>query len=403
MSNVVSRIEKEYIFNFLIQNKVQLEIQCGESKTEAVLDDQNASELKIELTIVLEEMLGYNVPIKVVFFFQNNFHTFNSTVIKIKNNIAIIKNPENIIKNLQRKYERVEVKNGLKVQFEIRGDLLPLDFPESKVYYYPERPPISADFSDVKIETIIGRFREKMDTQVSYNKIVMLRNKRPRGFDEKLMIKYGRIVWIPNTHSELPQKQISPELQVVLKHEWVDFEQKSNKTKPFLVHKILSDYLLEKSRNDILSMAMVPVLYRQYVVGIIHLINNHQKNAPVNVKILNYASRFSRILSFTLKENGYFLDEEANTKEYQIPIFDISPGGLGFFLDDDYFEDKLLLNHNIRFLVQIDNRPVRILAKLVRKFKHLSRYGYGFMFIDMKKVDFDFMNQYLYHGNKNEQ
>jgi c-di-GMP-binding flagellar brake protein YcgR len=102
------------------------------------------------------------------------------------------------------------------------------------------------------------------------------------------------------------------------------------------------------------------------------------------------------VLSYALKENGYFQEEEGNTQKYEVPILDLSPGGLAFENKDDFFEDKLLLNHNVRFLIEIDNRPVRILAKLVRKFQKITKYCYGFMFLDIKKRDYDYLTQYLY-------
>ncbi|HQB61017.1 MAG TPA: PilZ domain-containing protein, partial [Spirochaetota bacterium] len=58
--------------------------------------------------------------------------------------------------------------------------------------------------------------------------------------------------------------------------------------------------------------------------------------------------------------------------------------------------DKLLLGHNFKILFKIENRPIRVLAKLVRKFNHLSQQFYGFVFIDIRKEDHEFIYRYLY-------
>lgn len=396
MSSVISKVEKEFIFKFLIQNGVTFEIKCGEHSTEALLLDQNSRELKIELFMILEELLNYNAEINVYFYFQNNYHTFKTNVIKTQGNIALIKNPETIAKNLQRKYERVVINNKINLKFEIRGELVHLNYPESKVSYYPNKPPIEADFFDVKIDKLNGKFINKINKFVSYNKIKMLRHYQPSSFDEMMVIKYGKALYIPNVYSELPQKQESPNFQILLKAEWVNFEILKNKTQAYLVNKKLSAYLKEKAHNGTFSEAILPVLYRNYVVALIYLANDIQKSEPISMRIMNYSNQFTKVLSFALKENGYFQDEEGNTQKFDVPILDLSPGGLAFERNDDFFGDKLLLNHNVRFFIEIDNRPIRILAKLVRKFQKITKYCYGFMFLDIKKRDYDFLNKYLY-------
>ncbi|MCK4797097.1 MAG: PilZ domain-containing protein [Spirochaetes bacterium] len=399
MSSVISKVEKEFIFKFLIQNKIKIEIKCRGESTYATILEQSSKEMKIELVSILEEMLKYNAEIMVFFYFQNNYHTFKSNIIKLQGNIAIIKNPASIAKNLQRKYERVYIKGKLALDFEIKGDLIHLNYPQSKVNYYPNTPPIDADFFGVKIDVILKKFNKKMSTLISMSKIRMLRNYTPTTFEEQIVIKYGRILYIPNVYSEIPQKQLSPTIQILLKSEWVNFEILKNKTQPFVVNKVLLKYLLSIADNGIFSEAIIPVLYRNYVIALIYLHNDLQKKEAINLKILNYSYQFARVLSYALKENGYFKEEEANTQKYNVPIYDLSPGGLAFQHNDDFFEDKLLLNHNQRILIEIDKRPIRVFAKLVRKFQNLTKYCYGFMFIDIKKQDFDFLSKYLYKKN----
>ena len=106
----------------------------------------------------------------------------------MQNNIIIIKNPETLARNLQRKFARVLTDERFKVSFEIQGDILPLEYPVCKVKYYPTQPPISADFSDVKIDGLLKKFKEKMSTITSSNKITMLRNYTPKIFESLLLI-----------------------------------------------------------------------------------------------------------------------------------------------------------------------------------------------------------------------
>jgi len=396
MSLTISKIEKEFIFKFLIQNQIKIEIRIKKYTIDALILEQNSKELKLEL-LYLSEHIKENNEIDVFFYFQNNYHKFRSKVIKTQGNIAIINNPQNITKNLQRKFERVDISGELQLKFSIKGDLIKLNFPETSVHYYPNKPPIDADFFDIKIDKILNKFKEKMSTLVSINKIKMLRNNTPVSYEEQMIIKYGKILYIPSTALDLPHKQIHPNLNILLKTDWFKFEMLKNKTQAFQVNKILAEYLKEMTNESIYSKAIFPVLYRNYIVALIYLINNSFNQTPISLKILNYAFQFTRVLSYALKENGYFKEEEKNTQRYIVPINDLSPGGLAFKHDNNFFEDKLLLNHNVTFLLEIEDKKINILAKLVRKFRKENEYFYGFMYLEIKKSDFDFLNKYLYN------
>jgi hypothetical protein len=160
MSPVISRIEKEFIYKFLVVNKIELDIQCKNRHTQGYLLDHNSKELKIEIFNLFNELYSPNAEINVIFYFKNNYHTFKTNIIKIQGNTAIIHNPENIAKNLQRKFERIIVDGKLQAKFTIKGDLIRLNYPETIVHYYPNKPPIEADLYDVKIENLINKFRK---------------------------------------------------------------------------------------------------------------------------------------------------------------------------------------------------------------------------------------------------
>jgi hypothetical protein len=224
----------------------------------------------------------------------------------------------------------------------------------------------------------------------------MLRNYTPITFEEQLVVKYGKILYIPSVYSDLPQKQLSHDSEILLKNEWVKFEILKNKTQPYLTNKALSDYLKKEANHGIYSKAIIPILYRNYVVGLIYLINDERRTTPISVKVIDYCYDFSRLLSYALKENGYFKEEEKNTQRYIVPIYDLSGGGLAFKNDNNFFEDKLLLNHNVYFMLEIEKHKIRILTKLIRKFKEKDFYFYGFIFLDIKQEDHEFLNKYLY-------
>ena len=394
-NHILGNVEKEFIFKFLILNKVSLEFKYENRSTFAYLLKQSSQELQLEITSFWEESIKENTEINVYFYFQNNYHHFKSIIIKIHGNTVIIVNPEKITKNQKRKYDRKDVNGKLKISFKIQGELILLNYPTTERHYYPVKPPFEADFYDVNIENIIKKFNKKMSMLVSDNKIKMLRNYKTETIEEKMVIRYGKIFYVPDVSMDFPQTQVSNNLQIILKGDWARYEKLINKTQPYLINKIIAKYLVDLSNNDIFSKAILPVIYRNYVVGLIYLTNHlYNKRKSINLNILNYAHQFSRLLSYSLKHNNYFKEEEKNSKNYFIPVFDLSPGGLSIKHENNFYEDLLLLDHNIDLIININEKKINITAKLVRKFKKDNYYFYGFMFIDIKKDNYSFLNNY---------
>ncbi|HPD33779.1 MAG TPA: hypothetical protein PKV40_05505, partial [Candidatus Kapabacteria bacterium] len=87
----------------------------------------------------------------------------------------------------------------------------------TKISYFPDKPPISADFSNVKIDEILKKFKEKINPLVSLNKVRMIRNYTPQTIEEKITIHYGKILYIANSHSDLLTKQIDSNFEIITK------------------------------------------------------------------------------------------------------------------------------------------------------------------------------------------
>lgn len=396
MGAALTNVEKKFVFNFLKSNKVHLEVKVKGEATKAVILEFNNKEVKIKLDDVIKSMSTYNAGIDCFFLFQNTKHVFSTTVLRIQGNDAIITNPEHVVKNLQRKYQRILIEGKRNINIEVKGDILPLDYPVSRVHYFPDKAPVKADFSKTKIDVILKRFKDKVSGLVSGNKIVMLRGYTPRSFLEELTVETGKILYIPNTLSDLKNRFDDTNLDILVKDDWIAFEEQVNSTGPSAMNKAISKYLVTLKDNRIFSEVIIPVLYRNYVVAFIFLVNDMKNPKPIDMKIINYAFQFSRILSYALKISGYFKSEIGAPDTHELPIFDLSPGGFAFFKKDETLEDKLLLNHNVKINLDYDGRSIEGMAKLVRKFQQLNKIFYGFMFIDIPDQDIEYLNSTLY-------
>lgn len=394
MSDSLTRVEKSFIFNFLKLNKIKINLKTPFSGTDATILDFNNNELLVELEKIPEEFNEYKQDLQAFFYFQNNYHVFNSHIIKMQGKNAVIKNPDNVAKNLKRKHERIIVDGKYKTLLKLEGPILPLDYPKSAMFYYSEKPPMNADFTGVNIQEILSKFKSKMENFVSSNKIQMMRNYTPANFLEKLAIHTGKIVFIPNIKTEIVIKTGSDiPANICTKRDWIDFEKINNGTDDIQMNKAISNYMVSLKDVGVHSIAVFPVLYKNYVVALITLINDYKKSKIIDYNVIKYSDQFSRILSYSLKYSGYFKAEEGEKESYETGIFDISPGGLSIVSDDPDVEEKLQLDKNIDMVLSIDGRQIEVMAKLVRKHEKLLHKFFGFSFIDISSDNYDFIEQ----------
>ncbi len=397
----LKRLEKDFVFNFLLKNKVGIEFKSKSNTSSGIITEMNTRELKIELEPSEKEI--FNVPdiLNAFFYFQNNYHTFKTHIIKMRSNTIIVENPEVIVKSLDRKYDRIAINGNIQVKIHTHGELHELNYPKTSMSYYPDTPPISADFSELKIETLLKRFKEKMNVLVYYNKIVMLRNIKPKTFFEKALIDKGKAVIFLNTRADFPTRRIYDSIDNLTKQDYIDFEVKENNTDLQAINKVISSHLITISRANIFSYAIIPVLYKDYVVALIYLVNDHDRGIKIDEKIINYTVQFSKIMTYTLMMNNYFKEEEGDPVEINLPIADLSPGGLGIVINDGTENEKIEQifpqGKNFKLSFKIDDREIFVSSKLVRKIKQHDKYILGFIFLDIKPEDFAFLEKHLYN------
>ncbi len=104
----------------------------------------------------------------------------------------IVDQPPGVYKNLQRKFERVRVAGGMDVSFSLHGTKVELNFPKSDRFNPVEPPEESTAFDPKRIEEVVQTFRTRMESLVSDSKIVMMRDRMPRTWEEKIIVRLGK-------------------------------------------------------------------------------------------------------------------------------------------------------------------------------------------------------------------
>ncbi len=393
MGTEINRIEKEFIFKSVVDRKIQASIHGDKKEIQATLVDFTETTLTLETLSSSDFEIGEEVHIYL--FFQNNMHTFSSTIKAREQNRLIITQPEGVYKQLQRKHERIKTPEDVEGFFTLKGKNIELNFPKTSRYFTVERPESAESFDESSIDGLIKDFRSKINKMVSNNDIVMLRNRDPSGFEETLMFKTAKIIWVPSIKEGYALHDPFPDSRILTKREMIKQEGDSEFSDSVLNAR-LENRLDEKFRNRIFSEIYCPLMYNQYFVGYIHVYNNLNRKESISEAIIEYVYQFAKVLCYSLEVNGYFTSLANQEKEFETQIIDLSASGLLFANPTKELSRDLLIHTDLKVTLRIKGRSMQIGARIIRKFKDRYHLYIGLQFMDIAPEDFRLLFETIY-------
>jgi hypothetical protein len=402
MGTPVGRIEKEFVFKALTDEGTPCDVHGSRREARCRLVAAGADQLGLE---ALEGDLAGFEPgeeVRVFFYLKNNYHTFSTKVLEAEPRRLVVAQPEGVYKNLQRKYERIRLGDGIEVTFALKGRKIELNFPRAERFRAVEPPEPSLGFDAGKIQGLIGEFRTKMADTCSRHKITMLRDRLPRTWEEKVVVRLGKCLWIPAVAEDFPTRDPFPDDRVITKADLLAFEEE-NGTRPSVIQSRLGNILYEKSKQDIAAELFCPILYNEYVVGYVHLVNEGERRDRMLRELVDYTWQFARVLCYSLVTNGYFRAENAGERRYEAPIIDISASGLLFAHPNQDLARELLVHTDLDLTLRIADRTIQAGSRIMRKFKDSENAYFGVLFMRMQPEDFRFLFEHLYGKRFSEQ
>ena len=332
---------------------------------------------------------------RVFFYLKNNYHTFATRILDVTPSAVTVDQPPGVYKNLQRKFERVKLGGTMDVSFSLHGTKVELNFPKSDRYSPVEPPEESSSFDPKRIQQVVKTFRIRMETLATDNKIVMLRDKMPRTWEEKTIVRLGKSLWIPATDEDFPVRDPFPDERVITKGELIKLEEDAG-AQPYVITSKLGNILYEKTKKDIVSELWCPVLYNEYVVGYVRVWNTAARRERISRETMEYVQEFAKVLCFSLVTNGYFKVENSGDRRYEAPIIDMSASGLLFAHTSTDLVRDLLVHTDLELTVRFDERTMMIGARIMRKFKDAENTYFGVLFLRIEQEDFQYLFQFLY-------
>ena len=395
MGTEVGRIEKEFVFKSLVDDQVPCDLHA--SRMEFPCRFSGIAENRLEMTPLEGKLEGLATgdEVRVFFYLKNNYHTFATRVLEVDPDRVVVQQPPGVYKNLQRKYERVRLQGSIDVSFSLHGTKVELNFPKSDRFSPVEPPEKDVTFDPRRIQEVVRTFRAKMETLTTDNKIVMLRDRMPRSWEEKTIVRLGKSLWIPSTAEDFPSRDPFPDERVITKSELIALEEEAGSA-AYVVTSKLGNLLYEKTKKEIVSELWCPVLYNEYVVGYVHVWNTAARRERISRDLIEFVQQFAKVLCYSLVTNGYFKVENSTERRYEAPIIDLSASGLLFAHTSAELVKELLVHTDLDLTIRLDTRTMPVGGRIMRKFRDAESTYFGVLFLKLEQEDFQFLFHFLY-------
>lgn len=389
-ANISSRVEKEYIIDILFQKKLPLSFFIKEKyEFSATIIRYDAFTITLQHNCKLP--LSIYQKLNFIFFVRDNRHMFTSTIKSIVNSQTfIISFPENIVRNIQRRHQRITLKeNTVSVVFQSKIERL--DFPETTTFKIFDETLLKLD-SINNLQEMIDGFRRKMSV-FSKNAIIIFKNRNPATLEEFLIVKTGKSFYIPNSFKYFPDSQVYDVEKVIVNEDIIEYYKILGNDQNVASAKI-NQLLIIKQKKNILSELYYPVIYKKFVIGYLYLMNETDKNSQIAFNIINNLEEFSKLLIASLIKNNYFSRIEMLSEIAD--IIDISAGGMQFSSKSNALASNLFEKDEHQLNFRIENNVFSLKAFVRRRWKEDDNWHYGVQFDDSQTEQIDILKNIIY-------
>jgi len=395
MAVPAGRIESEFYFKVLYDEKLFLKYIKDRVEYHLLLDQPVLTEMVLRPDKPIEGLKS-RTKIALLFNYRGQAVDFTTEIIKVSEELIICKTPEKLHKNLDRNYLRVDMPSDIKVMFTFRGDRYNLALPKVMEYESVNANDLFGAGNSRNLADLIKQLTGLVKNFADGYKIVNFKDKKPETMEEKIVSETGKALFLPSTVGRLPATDPYPKKRIITEEIFKRYLESTGVGVNYL-GETCTRFLKNKFNDGIFSDAWVPILFHEYVVGYIHIWINKEGRLPFDFSILDNLFQFSKVLAFSLKENGYFEQGKIENEPFESKVLDISASGLLFACSHGFsIASLLLVDSELTVTIEAPNRTINVIAKIVRRFKDKNAVYFGCRFTGMVPEDTRFLFEYLY-------
>jgi len=396
MAKLVTFIEKEFLLTQVMKSGSRVVVYGSGKSLDGKLKSFDKENLILSSKPAATGAFKPWDEISVFLSYQSQRVTFPGKIRKITGGELVICLPEKLIKAPKRKAVRVPPPQDLRLEFFMQNEKIRIDCPESSEYSELDMPALSIGFDTASINGLLQSFKDLTSTMYSRSGIVMFnKGRKPESIEERLIADIGRTLLVPSMQSALPTVDPYPEGRIITQSMSDAFEGPS----VFLEGSALERSRAEKIVEGVMSELYCPVLYYQYVVGYVYLMNDDQRKTCLDYRAVDFAWEFAHILAHSLKVNNYFrLDENFKPDPYKPQVVDLSASGCLLLMPKSVFKVKLKLGSVLDIIISRTDSAASVALKgrVARRFDDKANEYYGVSFLNAEQDVFAELSKTLY-------
>jgi hypothetical protein len=395
MATKITGIERDFILKTAMADKIPVRLHNARQAAQGLITEIGKELLTLE---TVPDWLGFQSWDRISGYltFRDQSIGFKTKVRKVEGKKLFMAIPETAYRGLERKYVRVPPPHGLDVKMYLQSGEFALNFPVCEEYSAVELPQYNDAFDVSTMNSLVDSFKKRIDPVSSENKTIMFRKRQPESFEEVLLSRLGKTLYIPSTRSGLPTSDPYPEGRLITRNMEEDYEG----AEYFLSGSKMEKLLLEKTANSIHSEIWVPVLYYQYVVGYVYVCNRDDRRVSFDLSIVDLVFEFSRILAYFLKSHNYFNDKAVNKERTPLgaTIMDISASGMLIAMPQESMKIMLKTQSSIELEFKLNGKTLHWQARVMRRYSDEKNLFYGLSFTQVKTEHKKALYEYLYRS-----
>lgn len=381
---VGSDLEKSLIFQSLMRMREPLHVEIRGRELPGIVENFTDNNILVRITNPFNGNMEESC--RAHFVFHNNYHYFTTRVYQKDPTHLTLAMPREIFKNLLRKHDRINVLNKVYMKFKIHIQKESSEFEQSSLleerllFQEMKKPRPAIDKMLKSIKNLVSEFAQNFQVKV-------FKGGEELGFDEQIVKDTRRIFLIYDTYEDSIEDKRFLEDEVLTVSGIYEYLLARGETEESASSKLL-DLLQQKRNKRIFSECLVPMMLEGEVVGYIRLVNDADFHRSIKPSFAIRTARYSSILVSALLKYDYFTLESG--KDFDIPIVNISAGGLLFKLNKPGLSSYLIINTGLQMSIRFPSRQIEVRGTIFRIDQERSEYGVKFEEIneiDMRYID----------------
>jgi hypothetical protein len=397
MATPVKYIEKDFLLKVLYDD--QLPLIYLRDRIEYILTLERPSKMEEIFLVSHKPIPGLKIrkKLSLIFDFRGKTMSFSMEVKSIRDNHIVAEMPEFLYKNLDRSFLRVAFPPDMQVQFILKGDRYALSFPQVKGFEFDGVDDTVENLDSKNFGGLLEQIAVWLKDKSDGHKLVLFKEDiAPTEIEERLLAEMGKAIFLPSTQMPILNVDPFPGKRLVTEGMLKRFLENDG-VAPAYLDEAISRFTRSKCSNGVLSDLWMPILFQEYVIGYIHVWINKPGKPPLDYETLETLYQFTRILSFSLKINGYFEKGKLQNEPFEGNVIDISASGLLFaYPANSSLAASLLPNKELLVSIITAKRKISARVKIVRLFKDNTIGYFGCHFLDMVPEDIRFLFEFIY-------